>query len=535
MRASDFTGTKTLFKLFLRRDRLLLPIWVLVPSILVFITAGTFAAMATQGLDSVLTEFNKDPLISALLGPAISIDLSGAIVWRGTSQIALVLGIGSLLTVIRHTRTDEETGRSELIRAYVVGPFANLTAAMGLTVIGNLIAGILMGLSIIILGGEPAGSVLYGATMATVGFFFAGLGALGVQLRENSGTARGIGITALGLGLAMAILNNFRGGDTFLKWINPMAWQRLTQPFSGNYGWNLLYFIAIGMIFTVIAYILSIHRDLGAGILTARSGPVEAPPHFSGPLALAWRLHKKSFIGWIVGTVLYIAAFSAISPGLSSTGGMSDWLSSLGGTNWSNEVGLGYVFISISIYLISLFVSFYAMSAVLQLKKEENEGRVEMLVDKQIGRIRWMGSHLIIAYLGSALLMVIMGVAGGFTYGMIAGNLRNEFWHIFGMCISKIPPVWILLGVTALLYGVCPKITALGWGIWLSFTILEFAWEGQIIDWSIMCISPFSYVHYTINILELPLMPLFWMICISVILTGIGMLGFRNRDILTKA
>ena len=117
MRISDFSGTGTLIRLFLRRDRYLLPLWISLPVILALIVAVTFTAMADKGMQSVLAEFDKDPLVSAILGPVMSFDLSGAIVWRGSSQMALVLGIGSLLTVIRHTRRDEETGRSELIRA----------------------------------------------------------------------------------------------------------------------------------------------------------------------------------------------------------------------------------------------------------------------------------------------------------------------------------------------------------------------------------------------------------------------------------
>ncbi|HBC91601.1 MAG TPA: hypothetical protein DCZ10_01495 [Pelotomaculum sp.] len=535
MKTSDFAGTGTLFRLFLRRDRFLLPLWIFLPVILGLVTAATFSAMASQGLQSVLTEFDKDPLISALLGPVMSFDLSGAIVWRGTSQLALVLGIGSLFTLIRHTRADEETGRSELIRAYVVGPYASLTAALLLAGIGNLAAGVLIALSIIALGGAAGGSFLFGATMSAVGCFFAGIGALGVQLRENSGTARGIGVAALGLGIAMAILNNFGGGDTLLRWITPMAWQRVTQPFAGNHGWSLVYFAAFAAVPAVIAYVLSARRDLGAGVLLARSGPPEAAPHLSSPLALAWRLQKKSFIGWLVGTGLYIVVFAAISPGLSNAGGMSDWLSNLGGTSWSDEVGLGYVFISISFYLIALFVAVYAMTAVLRLQKEESEGRAEMLLDKKVSRVRWMSSHLTVASLCSAALLVALGIAGGLVYGLATGDLSHEFWHIFGMSVAKIPPVWILLGVTALLYGLWPRITALGWVVWFSFSILELAWEAQLIDWSLMRISPFSYVHYTINITNLPLLPLFWLLCLSAVLTGLGLFGFRNRDVLTKA
>ncbi|MEL7567744.1 MAG: hypothetical protein AAGU27_23100 [Dehalobacterium sp.] len=537
MRTSDFAGTETLFRLFLRRDRFLLSIWIFLPVILLLGNAATFIAMDSQGqgLRSALTKFNNDPLISSLLGPVMSLDLSGAIVWRTVSLLSLVLGISSLLTVIRHTRTDEETGRSELIRAYIVGRYANLTAALILTVVGNLSAGVLIAFSIIVLGGTAGGSFLYGATMSAIGCFFAGIGALGVQLRESSGSARGIGVAALGLGMLMAILNNFGGGYTLLRWITPMAWQRVTQPFAGNHAWSMLYFAAFAAVPAIIAYTLSARRDLGAGVLLARSGPREAAPYFSSPLALAWRLHWGSFLGWLVGTVLYIIVFAAISPVLTNAGGMSDWLANLGGTNWTDAVGLGYVFISIGIYLMSLMVAIYAMNAVLRLKKEENEGRTEMLLDKQVSRIQWMSSHLIAASLGSAALLLATGIAGGLVYGLAAGNLNNDFWHIFSMSVSKIPPVWILLGSTALLYGLWPRITALGWVLWLSFTLLEVAWETQIIDWSLMRISPFSYVHYTINIASLPLLPLFWLLCLSAILTGIGLFGFRNRDVFTKA
>lgn len=535
MKSSDFTGTGTLFRLFLHRDRFLLPLWILLPVILGLTVAATFTAMADQGMQSVLTEFNNDPLVSAVLGPVMSMDLSGAIVWRGSSQMALVLGIGSLLTVIRHTRRDEETGRSELIRAYVTGPYASLTAALLLACVLNLAAGLLIALSIIALGGVSGGSFLLGATMSAVGCFFAGTGALGVQLRESSGTARGIGVAAIGLGIAMMILNNLGGGYTILKWITPMAWQRVSKPFAGNYGWSLLYFAAFAAVPVLIAYVLSARRDLGAGVLWTRPGRPEAAPGFSGSLALAWRLHKRNFIGWLAGTVLYIVVFSAFSPGLSKSGGISGWLSGLGGTDWTNEAGLGYAFISIGIYLVSLFVAVYAMTAILYLKKEEVEGRVEMLVDKRVSRIRWMSSHLIVAALCSAALLLAMGVAGGLAYGLAAGDLSNGFRHVFCMNVSKIPPVWVLAGVTALLYGLWPRMTALGWVVWVSFSMLELTWEAQIIDWSLMRVSPFAYAHYTVDITNLPLLPLFWLLCLFALLTGIGLFGFKNRDILTKA
>ncbi|HHU83307.1 MAG TPA: hypothetical protein GXZ26_09915 [Firmicutes bacterium] len=535
MKRNGFVGTGTLFKLFLRRDRFLLPLWVILPVALGMFVAITFTAMADQGMDSVLKEFHQDPLVSALLGPVISFDLPGAIVWRGSSQLALVLAIGSLLTVVRHTRTDEESGRSELIRAYEVGPYATLTAALLITIIGNLLSGVLIALSIIALGGETAGSFVFGATMSVVGCFFAGIGALGVQLRENSGSARGIGIAVAGLGVIMMIVNNVVGGDSVLKWISPMAWQRVTRPFAGNYSWPLLSFILIAIVPVLGSYVLTTRRDLGAGVLPSRPGPAEASPNFSTPLALAWRLHRKTFFSWMICILLYIVVFSALSPGLAQSGGISGWLSSLGGTDWTTQTDLGYVFISIAIYLAALVVAAYAITAVLRIKMEENQGRAELIVDKKVSRIHWMSSHLFVAALCSAALLLAMGMAGGLVYGLMTGDLKDGFWSILRMNMAKIPPVWILLGFTALLYGFWPRITFLSWMLWLAFILLELGWEAQLVDWRLLQISPFTFAHYTINLANLPWIPLLSLVCISALLAGIGLLGFKNRDVLTKA
>ena len=297
----------------------------------------------------------------------------------------------------------------------------------------------------------------------------------------------------------------------------------------------MLYCTAFIAVPVIIAYLLSPRRDLGAGLLLPRPGPQEATPNFATPLALAWRLQRKNFFGWLIGTTLYIVVFAAISPALSNAGGVSDWLTNLGGTDWTTEAGLGYIFISVGIYLISLIVAVYAMGAVLRLKKEEAEGRTEMLLDKRISRARWMNGHLIVAASGSASLLLAMGIVGGLVYGFVAGDLVHEFWPICIMSISKLPAVWTLLGLTALLYGVLPRITSLVWPVWLAFTLLEVAWETQMVDWSVMRFSPFSFAHYTINISKLPLTALFSLLCLSALLTGIGLLGFRTRDIVTKA
>ena len=48
MKRNGFVGTETLFKLFLRRDRFLLPLWIFLSVALGMFVAVTFTAMATK-------------------------------------------------------------------------------------------------------------------------------------------------------------------------------------------------------------------------------------------------------------------------------------------------------------------------------------------------------------------------------------------------------------------------------------------------------------------------------------------------------
>ena len=68
----------------------------------------------------------------------------------------------SVLTVVRHTRTEEETGRLELIGATVVGRYAPLTAALLAVGLANLAVAVLVALGLIGVGLPAAGSVALG-------------------------------------------------------------------------------------------------------------------------------------------------------------------------------------------------------------------------------------------------------------------------------------------------------------------------------------------------------------------------------------
>src|SRR5690349_11571654 len=121
-----------LVRLYLRRDRVLASVWLLV------LTAMCGAsAVATSDLYSGSSELsdathliNQSPALVALYGPILDEHSLGEIAMSKTTVMyAMFVMLMTLVLVRRHTRGEEESGRFELIGATAVGRAAPAAAA----------------------------------------------------------------------------------------------------------------------------------------------------------------------------------------------------------------------------------------------------------------------------------------------------------------------------------------------------------------------------------------------------------------------
>ena len=130
MRSSTLTGTATLVRLILRRDRVRLPVWVIGITMLVLMTASSIRDLyPTQAdLDTAAETAEANAALIALQGPAYALDtLGGQVVFNFGAFGFVVVALMGVFLVGRHTRADEEAGRTELLRATVVGRNAPVT------------------------------------------------------------------------------------------------------------------------------------------------------------------------------------------------------------------------------------------------------------------------------------------------------------------------------------------------------------------------------------------------------------------------
>src|SRR5690625_2282634 len=201
----SLTGTGTLLRFMLRRDRVRLPAWTLgLTALLAYFANALPVIFEMGGSLEGLTAFARNPAMALIGGPGFGFDdvtLPRFLV--GMYGVFVMLGAAfmSITTVSRHTRVEEQTGRGELVRANVVGRPAQLTAALVVAVGMNLVITVLMGAALVgsQMDPEPASSAfLFAASIGAVGLVFAAVAAVTVQLSPFPRAASGIAGAVLG-------------------------------------------------------------------------------------------------------------------------------------------------------------------------------------------------------------------------------------------------------------------------------------------------------------------------------------------------
>ena len=524
---TSLAGTGTLIRLILRRDRVTLAIWFLLSALAPVGIAASFASLypTAEALQAYAAENMQVPAAVGMLGIIYEPTIGGLVAWRAASLEVVIMGIASILFVIRHTRTEEAAGRRELVGAGVVGRQAPLVAALAVVVGANLVIGVVVAATLIANGLAVPGSLAFGLSIAAGGVTFALVAGVTAQLAESQGAARGLALAAFGVTYLVRMIGDV-AGMSWLPWLTPIGWVRLTRPVSGEQWWVLGLFLVLFLVLTLAALRLSAQRDLGAGIFPARPGPAEAEPGLNSPLALAWRLQQGSLTAWLIGTAAFGAILGSIGQSMgqfAQTPQIQEWLDSMG------AIGGGDAFLFIIVYVLGQVASIYALMCTLELRSAETSGRAEALLATPVSRLRWASSHLVLSFAAPALMLATLGVALGLVYGLGSGEMARDLPRLFVRALATLPAVWVLVGLVTLTYGLLPRFTAaVSWGALGLFLLLELAFELHQVSQTVFDLSPFAHVHWAspLNATPMGLLTL-----LAGALTGAGLIAFQRREI----
>ena len=532
--ARAFAGTWALVRLILRRDRIVLPLWVLPLALLPVAIANTIKDLYPTGAErqSYIDIVTSTPTFLALYGHAFGHSLGAITAWRLGGTV-LFVGLASLLTIIRHTRAEEEAGRRELLGATVVGRQASLFAALLVTFGADVALGAIVAATLVAYGLPVAGSVAFGLAWAEFGWAFAAVAAAVAQATLAARAARGISIAILGLCLVLRMVGDVgrEEGPFWISWLTPFGWIQRIHLYGDQRWWIFVLFAGVVAVFFASALALSARRDLGSGLLPTRPGREAAVGWLRGPLGLAWRLQRGSLLAWTFG----FAALGAILGGIAEGGvevirdnpKLEVVVQRLGGSS-----GIADTYFAAIMGLLGLIASGYAIGAALRLRGEETSGRVEPLLASPVSRWRWAASHLAFALLGPAVLLGAAGIAAGLAYGLSTGAVGDDLPRVLAQAMVQLPAVWVLVGVSTALFGLLPRLAAsVGWAVLAACVLLEEFGGPLQLSKRVLDLSPFAHVP------KLPgddvfAAPLVWLALISAVLVAAGLLGLRRRDVL---
>jgi len=521
-------GTGTLVRLALRRDRVMIPAWVVSITLLVASTASAFDKLydtAAKRAD-VASSTAANGSLRALYGRVFDTGVGGLTAWRMMAFGAALAGLMALLLVVRHTREEEEAGRLELVGAGAVGRRAPLAAALVTGFGASLLLGLLVTLAM--LGQGAAGALAFGLCFAGAGCAFAAVAAVTAQLTESARAAKGIAGAVLGLAFLLRAAGD--AGSGTLAWLSPLGWAENIRPYADERWWIAALFAAWAAGLVAVAYALVDRRDLDASLLPARPGPAMAGPRLRGPYGLAWRLQRGSLWGWTLGFAVGGACLGGLANGATDlvhdNKQLADAIRDMGGST-----ALVDSYLAAMTGVMGMIAAVYVVQAVLRLQSEETSGRAEPVLAAAVSRVRWAGSHLAVAVCGSVLLMLVSGLTMGLTYGATADDTGGQLWRLTGAALVQLPAIWLVASVAVLVYGLVPRLAAAGWSV-VSLT-LAIGLYGPVLKLNhwVMDLSVFSHLPKAPSA-DVTAAPLLLLTALAVGLGGAGLAALRRRDLI---
>ncbi|MEU6883475.1 ABC transporter permease [Streptomyces sp. NPDC046712] len=524
MSTLSLAGTRPLTRLALRRDRLMMPVWAVVTGGMVASGVGSLEGLyGTQAQRTELAaSMTANSSMRSLYGPVFSDSLGGLVAWRFGTFAAVLAAVMSLIIVVRHTREEEETGRQEMLSSAVVGRRAPLTAALLTALVANTAVALVITAG---LAGQGAGGALaLGLAVGGTGMLFATTAAIAAQLTESARLAKGLTAAVLGLAFVLRAAGDAGSTDrgSVLTWLSPIGWAENVRAFGGERWWVLLLIAAAALVQAAVAYELAGRRDVGMSFLPTRPGPAVGRLGTAG--ALAWRLQRGSVLGWSIGFLLGGIVFGGMVEGAADIVGDNEQAREIF-ERMGGQTGLTNAFLATMVNLFGMIAALYAVGSVLRLNGEETSQRAEPILANAVGRVRWAAGHLLIAFGGAALIMLLSGLGLYVSYG-------KDLGPVLGASLAQLPAIWTLAGLAVLLWGAFPKAAVAGWGV--AGLSLALGWIGPALDLpqSVLNLSPFGHLP------KLPGQELTWgpvlvltALAAAFVATGLWRLG--RRDITT--
>lgn len=528
---STLVGTGPLVRFVVARDRWRFLIWIVSIVVLVISTAASTKGIypTAESLRGAAAVVQDNPAALAFNGPDQALDtMGGQVAFQLGAFGLLVVGLMTLLLVGRLTRTEEDSGRLELVRSMPVGRHAPLAAGLAVIAALDVVVGALVALCLVSQDLPLAGSLTLGASYTAFGLAFVGITAVTAQVAENPRVAAGAAGGALGLSFALRAVGDISGGG--LSWLSPMGWAQKARPYAGEQLLPLLLLLVLAGALVWVAVVLVNRRDFGAGVIAPRSGPAHAAASLSSPLGLGLRLSRGAVGWWSISVAMLGLIYGSLARSMddfvSDNEALAEMVAGFGGADLTTS------YLATSLLITALLATGPGLQIAGHLRAEEAAGRTESVLATPTGRRRWMASHLAVAFAAGAIAMALGGLALGVGYAATGGGAR-QVPRLFAASLAYVPAIWVLTAAAGAGYGIRSRLVTAGWMVLAGCFVV--AMFGPLLDlpqW-VLDLSPFQHTPAAPAEGIRPL-PLLVLVALAAGLFGLALGSFRRRDLVTS-
>ena len=542
--SGNFNNTGKLVRFFLKRDRITSAIWILAIVLFSMAIAPAMDGMFSEpGARQQFGESINNPVMVAIMGPAYGIDnYSSGAMYTGMMQLWLIIGVAvmNIFLVVRHTRSDEESGRAEVIRSLPTGRLAAVGAAMTTAVIINAILAVLLGAALAATGIESMGlaaSMLFGFVVGAAGLVFAAIAAVFSQLSSNKGGASGLSFLVLGIFYMIRAAGDMQDSN-LLACLSPLGLAQRSQVYIENYLWPALVLLLEAVAFVMIAFALNAVRDMDQGFIPARPGRSKASKSLLSAFGLAHRLLRKPVIIWIIVMFALAASYGSVIADIPTfVGDSPEYLQVIGIpeqiVNSMTDADKAQIIVDyfgmFVITMMTLVCIVPVINSALKIRSEEREGRIEQIYARAVSRSKNLTGYIILTFAASILIQ-FASAAGLYSATAMLENNPFTFGGLMKAFMVYLPAAWVVIGIAILITGLLPKATGAVWGFYGFIFIISFmgGMPGIIPDW-MQNISPMKHIP-RLPLDEISFAPLIVLTVISIVLTAIGFVFYQKRD-----
>jgi ABC-2 type transport system permease protein len=529
-RGSSLTGLGAMVRFIIRRNRVRIAVWTLVlAGMTVLLIQSQHAAFPTQADREAYAQIANTPAVAALTGlPYAAATLGGILTIKIWMTNAVALSLAAIFMVTRNGRAEEESGRTELLRAGALGRHAYTVANWLVVGSFTVVVGILCALGAISQGLPVDGSLAMGGSFTAVALVFLGVVAVAGQLAQSARGANSLAASVLAIAyLVRAAADLGADGETAspLTWASPIGWGQQMRAYGENNWWPFGLAIAVAILLCGAALALERRRDLGSGLLPDRRGARVASALTRTPIGLVLRLQRAPIIGWTIGILIGAAFFGAVATA------MADLLAN---GNPITEVFIGQsadVLDGLLGYFTmanALLVAAFAVQSADAIRADEMGGRTELQWAGVLSRVRWALARIAVPAVISLGLLALSGALLGASFGASVDD-PSQAGRFAAASIAYWPAMLVVIGFVVLCAGWFPRWAgAISWAVYgVAVVISMFGELFGLPDWLIEN-TPFTAVPRVPN--DPSALPLVVLTIIAVAFASVGLTRLRSRD-----